>query len=68
VTIGSSLQFGYGTGVMNNSQDIIMGYFHGQGKDYSLMQWGTTVSSYGIGGLIGSLLGPKGKNGVRMIC
>lgn len=59
VTIGSSLQFGYGTGVMNNSQDIIMDYFHSQGKEYTVVQWSTTVSCYGIGGLIGSLLGPK---------
>jgi MFS transporter, SP family, solute carrier family 2 (facilitated glucose transporter), member 1 len=59
VTIGSSFQFGYGTGVMNNSQDIIMEYFHNQGKAYTVIQWSTTVSCYGIGGLIGSLLGPK---------
>jgi SP family facilitated glucose transporter-like MFS transporter 1 len=36
-----------------------MKYFHDQGKEYTLVQWGTTVSCYGIGGLIGSLLGPK---------
>lgn len=59
VTLGSSLQFGYGTGVMNNSQDVIMDYFHNHGKEYTVMQWGTTVSCYGIGGLLGSLLGPK---------
>jgi sugar porter (SP) family MFS transporter len=59
VTIGSSLQFGYATGVMNNSQQIIMDYFHNQGKEYDIMQWGTTVSCYGVGGLIGSVLGPK---------
>lgn len=59
VTIGSSFQFGYGTGVMNNSEVTIMEYFHSQGKDYTILQWGTTVSCYGIGGLIGSLLGPK---------
>ncbi|CAB9514104.1 family 2, facilitated glucose transporter member [Seminavis robusta] len=59
VTIGSSLQFGYGTGVMNNSEDIIMEYFQDQGKGYAVIQWSTTVSCYGIGGLVGSLLGPK---------
>jgi Sugar (and other) transporter len=58
-TVGSSLQFGYGTGVLNNAQTVIFEYFHGQGKEYSTVQWGATVSSYGIGGLIGSLLGPK---------
>lgn len=59
VTLGSSLQFGYGTGVMNNSEDIIMDYFHSQGKEYTIVGWGTTVSSYGVGGLLGSILGPK---------
>jgi len=59
VTLGSSLQFGYATGVMNNSEAFIMQYFHDQGKEYTLMGWGTTVSSYGIGGLLGSVIGPK---------
>lgn len=59
VTIGSSLQFGYGTGVMNNSEQIIMEYFHHQEKEYTVLQWGTTVSCYGLGGLIGSVIGPK---------
>lgn len=59
VTIGSSLQFGYGTGVMNNSEEFIMRYFHDQGKEYSLVGWSTTVSMYGIGGLLGSVIGPK---------
>eukprot|EP00957_Ditylum_brightwellii_P188625 14359646-Ditylum_brightwellii.AAC.2 len=59
VTIGSSFQFGYGTGVMNNSKGFIMDYFHDQGKEYTLVGWSTTVSCYGIGGLLGSVLGPK---------
>jgi SP family facilitated glucose transporter-like MFS transporter 1 len=59
VTIGSSLQFGYATGVMNNSEAFIVKYFHDQDKEYTLMQWGTTVSCYGIGGLIGAIVGPK---------
>ncbi|KAL7579661.1 hypothetical protein ACA910_021811 [Epithemia clementina (nom. ined.)] len=59
VTIGSSLQFGYATGVMNNSKDFIMGDFHDRGKEYSLLQWGTTVSCFGVGGLVGAVLGPK---------
>jgi sugar porter (SP) family MFS transporter len=59
VTIGSSLQFGYATGVMNNSEQIIMDYFHDQEKEYDILQWGTTVSCYGLGGLIGSVIGPK---------
>lgn len=59
VTIGSSLQFGYATGVMNNSQEFIVRYFHDQGKEYTLVEWGTTVSCYGLGGLMGAVLGPK---------
>lgn len=59
VTLGSSLQFGYGTGVMNNSRIFIMEYFTDQGKEYTLIEWGTVVSAYGVGGLLGSVLGPK---------
>jgi len=59
VALGSSFQFGYGTGVMNNSEAFIIDYFHDQGKEYSLVQWGTTVSCYGAGGLVGSFVGPK---------
>lgn len=59
VTLGSSFQFGYATGVMNNAEAYIMEYYHEQGKEYTLVGWGTTVSSYGIGGLLGSIIGPK---------
>lgn len=44
---------------MNNSEDIITHYFYNQGKEYTLVEWGTTVSCYGLGGLIGAVLGPK---------
>ena len=44
---------------MNNSEQIIMDYFHAQGKEYDNVQWGTTVSCFGAGGLIGSIVGPK---------
>jgi len=60
VTLGSSLQFGYGTGVMNNSRIFIMDYFtEKQNKEYTLLEWSTVVSAYGVGGLMGSVLGPK---------
>jgi MFS family permease len=59
VTVGSSLQFGYGTGVMNNSEFFILEYFHDRGLEYDIFHWGTTVSCYGIGGLVGAVLGPK---------
>lgn len=59
VTLGSSLQFGYGTGVMNNSEGFILNYFHSHDMAYTLVGWSITVSCYGIGGLLGSIIGPK---------
>ena len=59
VTFGSSFQFGYGTGVMNNSEAFMLDYFHNRGMNYSLAGWSITVSCYGIGGLFGSIIGPK---------
>ena len=44
---------------MNNAEAYVMEYYHEQGKEYTLIGWGTTVSSYGIGGLLGSVIGPK---------
>jgi MFS family permease len=44
---------------MNNSEQIILDYFHRQGKDYDFINWAATVSCFGFGGLIGSVLGPK---------
>jgi len=44
---------------MNNSEEFIVKYFNDQDKEYSLVEWGTTVSCYGVGGLIGAVLGPK---------
>ena len=44
---------------MNNSKAFIRKYFHNQGKDYSFVQWGKTVSMFGVGGLLGSIIGPK---------
>jgi SP family facilitated glucose transporter-like MFS transporter 1 len=55
VAMGSSFQFGYGTGVMNNTENIIRGEFMSNGKSFTTMQWAVVVSSYGIGGLLGSL-------------
>lgn len=59
VTLGSSFQFGYATGVMNNSRIFMMEYFTNQDKEYTMVEWGTVVSAYGIGGLLGSVLGPN---------
>jgi Sugar (and other) transporter len=44
---------------MNNSEAFIREYFHRQGKEYTVVEWGTTVSCYGLGGLLGSVCGPK---------
>jgi sugar porter (SP) family MFS transporter len=46
-------------GVLNNSRDIIIEYFEQKGQAYSLVHWGVTVSCYGVGGLLGSLVGPR---------
>jgi MFS family permease len=59
VTLGSSFQFGYATGVMNNSRAFIMEYFHTHNREYTLLEWSTVVSAYGVGGLLGSVVGPK---------
>jgi SP family facilitated glucose transporter-like MFS transporter 1 len=42
-------------GVMNNTEDIIRGEYLSDGKSFTTMQWAVVVSSYGIGGLLGSL-------------
>ncbi|KAL7529530.1 hypothetical protein ACHAWF_003015 [Thalassiosira exigua] len=60
VTLGSSFQFGYGTGVMNNSEAFMLDFFHHKGIYYTLVGWSITVSCYGIGGLLGSIIGPEG--------
>jgi hypothetical protein len=31
---------------MNNSEEFIMKYFHDQGKEYTSVGWGTTVSCW----------------------
>lgn len=36
-----------------------MSYFHNRGMTYTLVGWSITVSCYGIGGLFGSIIGPK---------
>ena len=48
-----------GTGVMNNSEAFMLDYFHNRGMNYTLVGWSITVSCYGIGGLLGSIIGPK---------
>jgi hypothetical protein len=59
VSLGSSLQFGYGTGVMNNSESFIRGSFQAAGKPYTLHMWAATVSMFGWGGLAGAFIGTK---------
>ena len=61
VTVGWSFQFGYGTGVLNNSHYCITKSLESQTHTpYTLVQWGAVVSAYGLGGLVGSWLGPYG--------
>lgn len=56
VTIGSSFQFGYGTGVMNNSEEAIRSSF---GPSYTTTAWSLSVSGFGLGGLVGAVLGSE---------
>jgi hypothetical protein len=56
VVTGSSLQFGFGTGVMNNSEASIRADFASRGTPLTTVHWSLIVSMFGCGGLLGSLL------------
>ena len=58
VVIGSSFQFGYGTGVMNNSELAIRASFGPPGS-FTTTHWSLVVSMFGFGGLIGAVLGSE---------
>ena len=47
VTIGTSAQFGFGTGSLNNLDKLV-------GEEMSRWQWGLVVSGFGLGGLVAS--------------
>lgn len=56
VAIGTSLQFGFATGAMNNTEEVIRAYSAARGRPISTLQWSVIVSSFGVGGLLGSLM------------
>lgn len=50
VAMGSSFQFGYGTGVLNNSYRNIRADFKDEHSPITRMHWSIIVSMYGFGG------------------
>lgn len=56
VSIGSSLQLGFGTATLNNLDMIISSSLATAGP-VSLVQWSWIMSGFAIGGLLGSALG-----------
>lgn len=58
VSLGSSLQFGFAIGVLNNLDELVPQSLAGSGG-VSLVQWSLVVSGFPLGGLIGSVLGTK---------
>lgn len=54
VSIGTSFQFGFGTGVLNNLEHIAPASLAAAGTPLHLWQWSLIVSGFGLGGLIGS--------------
>lgn len=58
VSIGSSLQFGFGTGSLNNLDEILPAALKAAGHPITLCEWALVVSGFSIGGLVGSLACP----------
>ena len=54
VSLGSSLQFGFATGSLNNLSDIVPATLAAAGNPISIAQWAFINSCFSIGGLIGS--------------
>jgi len=59
VAAASSLHFGFGTGSLNNLDVLIPSSLAAAGSPVSLVQWAWVVSSFAIGGFIGSALSHK---------
>eukprot|EP00128_Syssomonas_multiformis_P015955 Colp12_sorted_trinity150504_noHs@26012 len=55
--LGSSFQFGYNTGVINNVKDVVQTHFANEGKPISTIQWAIVVSAFAIGGLVSGSTG-----------
>ena len=56
VSLGSSFQFGFGTGILNNLEAIVPASLAADGHPITLLQWSLVVSGFAVGGLLGSLL------------
>lgn len=54
VSLGSSLQFGFATGSLNNLEQIVPATLAMAGSPVSIAQWAFINSCFSIGGLIGS--------------
>jgi len=68
--IGGSFQFGFSTGFVNNTETLIRHYFIAMGEEapgddrhFDLM-WSLAVSSFALGGLLGTLVFPAVANRV----
>lgn len=56
VAVGSSFQFGFGSGVLNNAEPLVRGSLEASGSPLGAGMWGLVVSGFSIGGLMGSLI------------
>ena len=54
VSLGSSLQFGFATGSLNNLEQIVPATLAAAGNPITMPQWALINSCFSIGGLIGS--------------
>ena len=54
VSLGSSLQFGFATGSLNNLEMIVPATLANAGNPITMAQWALINSMFSIGGLIGS--------------
>ena len=54
VSLGSSLQFGFATGSLNNLEQIVPAALQKAGNPINITQWALINSCFSIGGLIGS--------------
>ena len=54
VSLGSSLQFGFATGSLNNLEQIVPNALAAAGNPITITQWALINSCFSVGGLIGS--------------
>ena len=54
VSVGTSFQFGFGTGILNNLEQVAPASLAADDCPIALWQWSLVVSGFGLGGLVGS--------------